>query len=40
MYPVPDLPLWLGVHRAPLGLWVIYNSFEYVADAVYMSDLI
>jgi hypothetical protein len=23
-----------------LGLWVIYNSFEFVADAVYMSDLI
>ena len=22
------------------GLWVIYNSFEFVADAVYMSDLI
>ena len=23
-----------------LGLWVIYNNFEFVADAVYMSDLI
>ena len=23
-----------------LELWVIYNSFELVADAVYMSDLI
>jgi hypothetical protein len=23
-----------------MGLWVIYNSFEFVADAVYMSDLI
>ena len=23
-----------------LGLWVIYNCFELVADAVYMSDLI
>jgi hypothetical protein len=23
-----------------LGLCVIYNSFEFVADAVYMSDLI
>jgi hypothetical protein len=22
------------------GLWVIYNSFEFVADAVYMFDLI
>jgi hypothetical protein len=41
-YSVPDLPLCLGVlkHRAPLVLWVIYNSFEFVADAVYISDLI
>ena len=23
-----------------LGLWLIYNSFEFVVDAVYMSDLI
>ena len=23
-----------------LGLWVIYNSFWFVEDAVYMSDLI
>ena len=23
-----------------LGLWVTYNSFEFVANAVYMSDLI
>ena len=23
-----------------LGLWVIYNSFQFVEDAVYMSDLI
>ena len=21
-----------------LGIWVIYNSFEFVADAVYLSD--
>ena len=23
-----------------LGLWVIYNCLEFVADVVYMSDLI
>ena len=23
-----------------LGLWLIYNSFEFVVDGMYMSDLI
>ena len=30
----------LSTYRVTLGLWVIYNNFEFVADVVYMSDLI
>ena len=39
---VPDLPLCLGVlkHRAPLARGPHLPSFEFVADAVYMFNLI
>ena len=41
--PVPDLLLCLGMLKhvqGHVGVWVIYNSFEFVADVVYMSNLI
>ena len=38
-YSVPDLLLCLSTGPV-LGFCVIYNSFEFVADAVYISDLI